>query len=132
MALALVRCSIEADQGGTPHARARVSLVKLGWGEVMHCCLWFRSVFRVRGPWPKSYGYHLSIIIIFHVRPFCVSMEVVCVIVVIYYFIIITVVTLLLLLLVIIFNFITVFTLLLLLLDIILLSLLYLLYYYYC
>ena len=25
MALALVRCSIEADQGGTPHARARVS-----------------------------------------------------------------------------------------------------------
>ena len=27
MALALVRCSIEADQGGTPHARARVSLV---------------------------------------------------------------------------------------------------------
>ena len=26
MALALVRCSIEADQGGTPHARARVSL----------------------------------------------------------------------------------------------------------
>ena len=30
----------------------------------MHCCLWFRSVFRVRGPWPKRYGYHLSIIII--------------------------------------------------------------------
>ena len=29
----------------------------------MHCCLWFRSVFRVRGPWPKYYGYHLSIII---------------------------------------------------------------------
>ena len=29
----------------------------------MHCCLWFRSVFRVRGPWPKRYGYHLSIII---------------------------------------------------------------------
>ena len=28
----------------------------------MHCCLWFRSVFRVRGPWPKRYGYHLSII----------------------------------------------------------------------
>ena len=27
MALALVRCSSEADQGGTPHARARVSLV---------------------------------------------------------------------------------------------------------
>ena len=23
--------------------------------------LWFRSVFRVRGPWPKRYGYHLSI-----------------------------------------------------------------------
>ena len=59
MALALVRCSIEADQGGTPHVRARVSLV--GRGEVMHCCLWFRSVFRVRGPWPKRYGYHLSI-----------------------------------------------------------------------
>ena len=30
----------------------------------MHCCLWFRSVFRVRGPWPKRYGYHLSIIYI--------------------------------------------------------------------
>ena len=27
----------------------------------MHCCLWFRSIFRVRGPWPKCYGYHLSI-----------------------------------------------------------------------
>ena len=27
MALALVCCSIEADQGGTPRARARVSLV---------------------------------------------------------------------------------------------------------
>ena len=27
----------------------------------MHCCLWFRSVFRVRGPWPKRYGHHLSI-----------------------------------------------------------------------
>ena len=58
MALALVRCSIEADQGGTPHARARISLVS--WErEVMHC-LWFRSVLRVRGPWPKRYGYHLS------------------------------------------------------------------------
>ena len=32
----------------------------------MHCCLWFRSVFRVRGPWPKRYGYHLSIILLFH------------------------------------------------------------------
>ena len=31
----------------------------------MHCCLWFRSVFRVRGPWPKRYGYHLSIIYIY-------------------------------------------------------------------
>ena len=30
MALALVRCSIEANQGGTPHARARVSFGKLG------------------------------------------------------------------------------------------------------
>ena len=30
----------------------------------MHCCLWFRSVFRVRDPWPKRYGYHLSIIYI--------------------------------------------------------------------
>ena len=30
----------------------------------MHCCLWLRSVFRVRGPWLKQYGYHLSIIII--------------------------------------------------------------------
>ena len=29
----------------------------------MHCCLWFRSVFRVRGPWPKRYGYHLSIVL---------------------------------------------------------------------
>ena len=29
----------------------------------MHCCLWFRSVLLVRGPWPKRYGYHLSIII---------------------------------------------------------------------
>ena len=29
----------------------------------MHCCLWFRSVFRVGGPWPKRYGYHLSIVI---------------------------------------------------------------------
>ena len=27
----------------------------------MHCCLWFRLVFRVQGPWPKRYGYHLSI-----------------------------------------------------------------------
>ena len=31
----------------------------------MHCYLWFRSVFRVRGPWPKRYGYHLSIIYIY-------------------------------------------------------------------
>ena len=30
----------------------------------MQCCLWFRSVIRVGGPWPKHYGYHLSIIII--------------------------------------------------------------------
>ena len=30
----------------------------------MHCCLWLRSVFRVRGPWPKRYGYHLNIIVI--------------------------------------------------------------------
>ena len=39
----------------------------------MHCCLWFRSVFRVRGPWPKRYGYHLSIIyiyiIIYDIKP---------------------------------------------------------------
>ena len=28
----------------------------------MQCCLWFRSVFWVRGPWPKRYSYHLSII----------------------------------------------------------------------
>ena len=63
MALALIRCSIKADQGGTLYARARVSLVS--WeGEVMYCCLWFRSVLRVQGPWPKHYGYHLSIIII--------------------------------------------------------------------
>ena len=30
----------------------------------MQCCFWFRSVFRVQGPWPKRYGYHLSIIIL--------------------------------------------------------------------
>ena len=34
MALALVRCSIEVDQGGTPHARARVSLVS--WDGRIH------------------------------------------------------------------------------------------------
>ena len=33
----------------------------------MHCCLWFRSVFRVRGPWPKRYGYHLSIIYYYYI-----------------------------------------------------------------
>ena len=27
----------------------------------MQCCLWFRSVVQVRGPWPKRYSYHLSI-----------------------------------------------------------------------
>ena len=27
----------------------------------MQCCLWFHSVLRARGPWPKRYGYHLSI-----------------------------------------------------------------------
>ena len=37
MALALVRCSIEADQGGTPHARARVSLVS--WEGRCHALL---------------------------------------------------------------------------------------------
>ena len=37
MALALVRCSIEADQGGTPHARARVSLVS--WEGRNHALL---------------------------------------------------------------------------------------------
>ena len=37
MALALVRCSIEADQGGTPHARARVSLVS--WDGGSHALL---------------------------------------------------------------------------------------------
>ena len=31
MALALVRCSIEANQGGTQHARARVNLVSWEW-----------------------------------------------------------------------------------------------------
>ena len=50
MALALVRCSIEADQGRTPHARARVSLVS--WEGRSHVVL------RVRGPWPKRYSYH--------------------------------------------------------------------------
>ena len=37
MALALVRCSIEADQGGTPHARAQVSLVS--WEGRSHALL---------------------------------------------------------------------------------------------
>ena len=37
MALALVRCSIEADRGGTPHARARVSLVS--WEGRSHALL---------------------------------------------------------------------------------------------
>ena len=37
----------------------------------MHCCLWFRSVFRVRGPWPKRYGYHLSIIYMQHYSGLC-------------------------------------------------------------
>ena len=33
LALALVCCSIEANQGGTPHARARVSLVSWEGGS---------------------------------------------------------------------------------------------------
>ena len=37
MALVLVHCSIEADQGGTPHARARVSLVS--WKGRSHALL---------------------------------------------------------------------------------------------
>ena len=37
MALALVRCSIEADQGGTLYVRARVSLVS--WEGVSHAVL---------------------------------------------------------------------------------------------
>ena len=37
MALALVRCSIEADQGGTPHARARVGLAN--WEGRSHAVL---------------------------------------------------------------------------------------------
>ena len=37
MTLALVRCSIEADQGGTLHARARVSLVS--WEGRSHAVL---------------------------------------------------------------------------------------------
>ena len=37
LSLALVRCSIEADQGGTPHARARVSLVS--WEGRSHALL---------------------------------------------------------------------------------------------
>ena len=37
MALALVRCSIEADQGGTPHATVRVSLVS--WKGRSHALL---------------------------------------------------------------------------------------------
>ena len=39
MALAQVRCSIEADQGGTPHARARVSLVSWGSHAVLFMVL---------------------------------------------------------------------------------------------
>ena len=40
MALALVRCSIEGDQGGTLHARARVSLVSLvSWEGGSHAVL---------------------------------------------------------------------------------------------
>ena len=27
----------------------------------MPCCLWFRSVIWVGGPWPKHYGYNLRI-----------------------------------------------------------------------
>ena len=37
MALALVRCSIKADQGGTPHTRARVSLIS--WEGRSHALL---------------------------------------------------------------------------------------------
>ena len=37
MALALVHCSIESDQGGIPHARARVSLVS--WEGRSHALL---------------------------------------------------------------------------------------------
>ena len=37
MVLVLVRCSIEADWGGTPHARARVSLVS--WEGRSHASL---------------------------------------------------------------------------------------------
>ena len=37
MALALGRCSIEADEGGTPHARARIDLVS--WEGRSHAFL---------------------------------------------------------------------------------------------
>ena len=37
MALALVRCSIKDDQGGIPHARARVSLIS--WKGRSHALL---------------------------------------------------------------------------------------------
>ena len=37
MALALVHCSIEADQGRTPHATARVSLIR--WERRSHALL---------------------------------------------------------------------------------------------
>ena len=52
MALALVRCSIEVDQGGTPHARARVSLVS--WEGGSHALLFMVPLGPPGGgPWPK-------------------------------------------------------------------------------
>ena len=63
MALALVRCSIEAEQGGTPHARARVSLVS--WEERSHALLFMVPLGLPSATlWSKCYGYHLSIIYI--------------------------------------------------------------------
>ena len=62
MALALVYCSIEADQGGTVFAIARVSVVS--WeGGVLQYCLWIPLVIHVRGQWAKCLGYYSSIII---------------------------------------------------------------------
>ena len=61
--MALSRCSIEADQGGIPHARARVSLVS--WKGRSYALL-FMVPLGLPSARPmaqgKRYGYHLSII----------------------------------------------------------------------
>ena len=49
----------------------------------MHCCLWFRSVFRVRGPWPKRYGYHLSLFVWLTVLFLCTDVMYISIIIII-------------------------------------------------